>query len=71
MEVVGDPSSFEHDREITVINRLTGETLLKVQGKMFITATPNQLEIITKVDNRPCKQQIGLNNNIIYIVRDL
>ena len=66
--------NFNDVRQITVINRLQGDVLFQMTGKMSITADPadNQLEILVEDENGEYKKHfIGLSDNVTYVVEDV
>ena len=66
--------NFNCRRRITVINGITSDTILQVEGRCSITADrdDNQLEIIIEyADGQYKKNIIGLANNVTYLVEDL
>ena len=69
-----EADNFNTYRRITVINCITGDTLLQIEGRCSITAdtADNQLEIITEYEKGQYnKQIIGLSDNVTYLVEDL
>ena len=69
-----EADNFNTYRRITVINCITGDTLLQMEGRCSITAdtADNQLEIITEYEKGQYnKQIIGLSDNVTYLVEDL
>lgn len=69
-----EADNFNCRRRVTVINCITGETLLTVEGLCSITAdtADHQLEIIIEYQNGKYKKDIvGLSDNVTYLVEDL
>ena len=66
--------NFNCSRRITVINGITNDTILQVEGRCSITADreDNQLEIIIEYEQGKYKKNIiGLADNVTYLVEDL
>ena len=66
--------NFNCRRRITVINGVTNDTILQVEGRCSITADreDNQLEIIIEYEDGKYKKDIiGLADNVTYLVEDL
>lgn len=66
--------NFNTYRRITVINCITGDVLLQMEGRCSITADNNdhQLEVVTEYEKGQYnKQIIGLSDNVTYLVEDL
>lgn len=69
-----EADNFNCQRRITVINCITGDTLLTVEGRCSITADrgDNQLEILVEYEQGQYKKNIiGLSDNVAYLVEDL
>jgi hypothetical protein len=69
-----EADNFNCSRRITVINGITNDTILQVEGRCSITADreDNQLEIIIEYEQGKYKKNIiGLADNITYLVEDL
>lgn len=69
-----EADNFNTFRRITVINCITGDVLLQMEGRCSITADTgdNQLEILTEFEKGQYnKQIIGLSDNVTYLVEDL
>ena len=66
--------NFNCIRRITVINCITNDTMMTVQGRCSIKAdtVDNQLEIIIEYDEgKYMKNIIGLADNVTYLLEDL
>ena len=69
-----ESDNFNCIRRITVINCITNDTIMTVQGRCSIKAdtTDNQLEIIIEYDeDKYMKNIIGLADNVTYLLEDL
>lgn len=69
-----EADNFNCIRRITVINCITNDTIMTVQGRCSIQAdtTDNQLEIIIEYDEgKYMKNIIGLADNVTYLLEDL
>ncbi len=69
-----EADNFNCRRRITVINGITNDTILQVEGRCSITADTedHQLEIIIEYEQGKYKKDIiGLADNVTYLVEDL
>lgn len=71
-----DADNFKHTRRLTVINGITGDTLLVLTGRISITEVRDeerhQLEILIKTGDNDFKMYyVGLADNVTYIVETL
>lgn len=69
-----ESDNFNVYRRVTVINCITGDTLVQLEGWCSIVADTldNQLEIIAEYEQgKYSKQIIGLSDNVTYVVEDL
>jgi hypothetical protein len=69
-----EADNFNTYRRITVINCITGDTLMQLEGRCSITAdiNDNQLEVVTEYKKGQYnKQIIGLSDNVTYLVEDM
>jgi hypothetical protein len=69
-----EADNFNTYRRITVINCITGDTLMQLEGRCAIAAdiNDNQLEVVTEYEKGQYnKQIIGLSDNVTYLVEDL
>ena len=69
-----EADNFNVVRRVTVIDCITGDTLLQLSGRCSITAdtTDNQLEVIVETQKGYYQKQIiGLSDNVTYIIEDL
>ena len=66
---------FKHTRRLTVINGITGDTLLVLTGRISITEVRDgrkQLEVLIKTGEKDFKiYYVGLADNVTYIVETL
>lgn len=69
-----EADNFNVYRRVTVVNCITGDTMMTLEGYASITADTedNQLEIIVEYEEgKYMKSIIGLSNNVSYLVEDL
>lgn len=70
-----DADNFKHTRRLTVINGITGDTLLVLTGRISINEVRSgrkQLEVLIKTGKNDFKMYyVGLADNVTYIVETL